>query len=310
MTRLTEILRRKGRLLTTEFLPPKIGNLSDLVNQTLKVGSVIDSVSLPELKANERSAPMFRMNPFYASLRLRDLTGIETLFHLTPRDYNKNALMGILLSATEARLNNVLVVGGDRYSETERSRVSKNVYDFKGATELIKGVRSFEAELHLGESERFCVVAGTDPTVIYSKDTKRTESEIAKLIERQDAGADLVQTQPVFDKRFLEFLDLARQQGLKIPVLVGIMPLRGRTDSQQIERRYGITIPTDVKSSLRESDERKGRRLACELASDFVKNGIQALHVYPRETYQVILDVAESAFGTSRSDLVEQWKGT
>ncbi len=303
MTRLTEILRRKGRLLTTEFLPPKTSNLSDLVNKTLKVGSVIDSVSLPELKANERSAPMFRMNPFYASLRLRDLTGVETLFHLTPRDYNKNALMGILLSATEARLNNVLVVGGDRYSETEQSRVSKNVYDFKGATELIRGVRSFEAELHLEESERFCVVAGTDPTVIYSKDTKRTESEIAKLVDRQDAGADLFQTQPVFDKQFLEFLDLARQQGLKAPVLVGILPLRGRTDCHQIEQRYGITIPNDVKVSLRECDEAAGQLFACTLASDLVKNGILALHVYPRETCEVILQVAESAFGTAKSEL-------
>lgn len=303
MTRLTEILRRKGRLLTTEFLPPKTGNMSDLVNKTLKVGSVIDSVSLPELKANERSAPMFRMNPFYASLRLRDLTGIETLFHVTPRDYNKNALMGILVSATEARLNNVLVVGGDRYSETEQSRVSKNVYDFKGATELIKRVRSFEAELHLGESERFCVVAGTDPTVIYSKDTKRTESEIAKLIERQDAGADLFQTQPVFDEQFFGFLDLARQQGLKTPLLVGILPLRGRTDCHQIEQRYGIAIPNDVKVSLRESDEAAGLHLACKLASDLVKNGIRALHVYPRETCEVILQVAESAFGSAESEV-------
>ncbi len=299
MTRLTEILRRKGRLLTTEFLPPKTGNLSDLVNKTLKVGSVIDSVSLPELKANERSVPRFRMNPFYASLRLRDLTGIETLFHLTPRDYNKNALMGILLSATEAHLNNVLVVGGDKYSETEQSRISKNVYDFNGATELIRGVRSFEAELHLGESERFCVVGGTDPTVIYSKNRKRTESEISKLIERQDAGADIFQTQPVFDKQFLEFLDLAHQQGLKTPVLVGILPLRGRTDCHQIDQRYGIAIPNDVKFSLRESDEAAGQLLACTFASDLVKNGIRALHVYPRERCDVILQVAESAFGTA-----------
>ena len=41
----------------------------------------------------------------------------------------------------------------------------------------------------------------------------------------------------------------------------------------------------------------------CELASDFVKNGIQALHVYPRESCEVILDVAKSAFGTAQSNL-------
>lgn len=92
MTKLTEILQQKGRLLTTEFLPPKAPKLSDLVDKVLKIASWIDSVSLPELKANENGFPSFRMNPIFTALRLRDLTGIETIFHLTPRDYNKNAI--------------------------------------------------------------------------------------------------------------------------------------------------------------------------------------------------------------------------
>ncbi len=303
MTKLTEILTRKQRLFTTEFLPPKAANLSELVIKALKVSKVIDSVSFPELKANQNSSPKYRMNPFYVALRLRDLTGIEALFHLTPRDYNRNAVMGILLAAVEAHLENVLVVGGDRYNNSEEINVSKNVYDFKGSTQLISSIRSLQRELGIGGNEGFCIVVGSDPTVIYSNDKTRVEAEISRLIERQTAGADLVQTQPVFDRRFLEFLDLAREQGLKLPVLVGVMPLRGRADSQQIEQRYGITIPSDVKSSLQESDEGKGQRLVCELASDFVKNGVQALHVYPRESCEVILGVAKSAFGTGQSDL-------
>lgn len=296
MTRLDQVLSRKSRLLTTEFLPPKTASLSDLVDKTLRVGAVVDSVSIPELKANERNVPMHRMNPFYVSLRLRDLTGVETLFHLTPRDYNKNALMGILLSASEAHLSNMLVVGGDRYTAAEATKISKNVYDFNGATELITGIRSFEKEL--GLHERFCVVAGTDPSVIYSSDKGRTEAEISKLVEREEAGADLVQTQPVFDSRFMEFIDLARQSGLRIPVIVGVMPLRGKADCHQIEQRYGITIPNGLKQSLAESDEQRGRKLVEGLAAEIVKDGVKALHVYPRESCDIVLQVAKSAFGS------------
>lgn len=306
MTKLTELLTRNNKLLSTEFLPPKGAKLSELVSKTLKVGKVIDSVSLPELKANDRSIPMYRMNPFYVALRLRDLTGVETLFHVTPRDYNKNALMGILLAAAEAHLQNVLVVGGDKYSGSEEIKISKNVYDFSGSTELIKGIRTLEAEIRIDESDGFCVVAGTDPTVIYSNDKGRTQDEISRLLERQDAGADLVQTQPVFDKRFFDFLDLAREQGLRIPILVGILPLRGRTDCVQIEQRYGITIPTDVKSSVREGDEETGRRLARELASELVEGGIRTLHVYPRENHEFVLDVARVALHSGSFDFDQE----
>ncbi len=302
MTKLTEILTQRGRLVSTEFLPPKGGQLSDLVNKTLKVANVVDSVSIPELKANLHGAPKFRMNPFYTALRLRDLTGVQTVFHLTPRDYNKNAVAGLVMAAAEAHLQNILVIGGDRYTEHEVITLSKNVYDYDGSTDLVKGIRGLEKEIGLGNNG-FCIIVGSDPTLIYTKEKAKIEAEIIKLIQRQDAGADLVQTQPVFDMSFFEFLELARQYGLKIPVLVGILPLRGKGDCIQIERRYGILIPDDLKSSLRTEDEERGRRMACQLASDLVKNGVRCLHIYPRGDCEFVFEVVKTTFSSVSSNL-------
>lgn len=298
MTKLTEILQHKGQLLTTEFLPPKAPQLSDLVEKVLKVAGWIDSVSLPELKANERSVPRFRMNPLFAAMRLRDLTGVETIFHLTPRDYNKNAIAGLLLAAAEANVRNTLVIGGDRYSGEERA-LSKNVYDYKTSTDLVRAIRVLESEAGLGSS-RFCIVVGSDPTVIYTGDKKKIENEVAKLVERQDAGADLVQTQPVFDIRYFDFLDLLREHGVKMPVLVGILPLRGEADSVEIERRYGITVPHEVKSSLSEGNGVSGKALALELAASLVKGGVRCIHVYPREDCEFLINLARTLFGSSQ----------
>lgn len=293
MTKLTEILNNKGRLLTTEFLPPKTTSLSDLVGKTLKVANVIDSVSLPELRANHRGVPKHRMNAIYAAVRLRDLTGVETLFHLTPRDYNRNAIAGLLLAAAEAGLNNILVIGGDRYAGDEEVTLSKNVYDYKGAKDLIRGILSLESEAAISKSDGFCIVVGTDPTVIYTSDKQRVDDEVSKLLDRQDAGAELVQTQPVFDLRFFEFLDIAKEQGLKIPVLAGIVPLRSKADSIEIERRFGITIPSEIKMALQDGGEGTGRRLVSELASHLIENGVRSLHLYPRESCEFILEIAK-----------------
>jgi len=290
LTTLVEILERKGRLLTTEFLPPKTPHLSNLVDKILRIAAFVDSVSVPELKANPTSIPRFRMNPIFAAMRIRDLTGVETTFHLTPRDFNKNAIAGLLLAAAEMRLQNILVIGGDRYTGKEERAMAKNVYDYASGTSLVKAIRNFEQT----GAKRFCIVVGTDPTVIYTRERHKVENEISKLLERQDAGAELAQTQPVFDVRYFEFLDHAREQGLKIPILVGILPLRDRQDSVEVESRYGITIPKEVKSSMSANGSAPGRSLAQELAVALVKKGARNIHIYPREDCQFVEDVASS----------------
>jgi len=234
------------------------------------------------------------MNPFYAALRVRDLTGVETLFHLTPRDYNRNAVAGLLTSAAEAGMRNILVVGGDRYSPDEVVKLSKNVYDFRGSREMIRGIRSLEEEFGLGESA-FCILGGTDPSVMYTRDKAKIEREVARLIGQQDAGADMAQTQPVFDMQYLDFVDAAREQGLKIPILAGILPLRGGKDCEEIEKRYGIIIPADVKSLVRRKGEEYGTQIANQVAAELVKNGVKALHIYPRENPDLVLEVAKQA---------------
>ncbi len=298
MTKIAELVRTRPHFLSTEFLPPRSPNLSELVRKTLSVASVVDAVSVPELKANANGGVKYRMNPLFASLRLRELTGMETVFHITPRDLNRNAVTGILLSALEAKLQNVLVIGGDRYTPEEHSKLSKNVYDFSGSLELIKWIRSVTVDF---DGKEFCIIAGTDPTVIYTKDRARVEREVSRLIERQDAGADVFQTQPIFDLRYFDFIDLAREQGLKRPVLVGVLPLRGKSDSEEVESKFGIAIPREVKSSLCDHDEARAREMALNLGAELASNKVGALHVYPRGDCDFILDFARSVFKLSET---------
>jgi methylenetetrahydrofolate reductase (NADPH) len=136
--------------------------------------------------------------------------------------------------------------------------------------------------------------------VIYTGDRGKAESEVAKLVERQDAGAELAQTQPVFDIRYFEFLDLAREQGVKIPILVGILPLRGKADSVEIEQRYGITIPHEVKSLLKKNGGEAGKVLGLELAAGLMKEGVRCIHVYPREDCEFVTSLARTLSGSNQ----------
>jgi 5,10-methylenetetrahydrofolate reductase len=291
LTRLSDILAAKRRILTTEFLPPNSPDLSGLVRVALEIANVVDCISIPEIKANYNNIPRHRMNPFHVALRIRDLTGVETLFHLTPRDYNKNAVAGTLLAAAHSRLHNLLVIGGDRYSYDETIQVAKNVYDFANTVEMIKGIRGFEDEFGLASSERFFIAAGTDPSIVYSRNKIKLEKEMGRLVARQDAGADATQTQPVFDLSCLEFFDMARDHGIKVPFMVGLLPLQSEADANYIEQRFAITIPSSYKKSIR--DRSDGEEKACELAIKLLDNGVTCLHIYPREDPNFVLRVAE-----------------
>lgn len=292
MTRLTDILAVKRRVVSTEFLPPKSPDITQLLQVVLKVADRVDCVSIPEIKANYNNKPRHRMSPFHVALRIHELTGVETLFHLTPRDYNKNAIAGTLLAAAQSNIHNILVIGGDRYTYPETINVAKNVYDFANSIEMIKGIRNFENEFDLDGSERFFVAAGTDPSILYSKDKTRLEKEMGRLLGRQDAGADAIQTQPSFDLRCLEFIDIAREQGIRIPFMIGLLPLRSQADADYIEKRFAITIPPDYKTSLKNPSD--GVRKPCELAVELLKNGVTCLHLYPREDPNFVLQVTEA----------------
>jgi len=231
------------------------------------------------------------MNPFHVALKLHDLTGVETLFHLTPRDYNKNAIAGILLAAAQSNLHNLLVIGGDRYRYDETISVSKNVYDFVNSVEMIKGIRHFENEFDLKGSQRFFVAAGADPTILYAHDNIRLEREMSRLVEREDAGAEAIQTQPIFDLSCLEFLDMAREHGIKSPFMVGLLPLYSKIDAEYVEKRFAITIPQDYKASL---DDRHDGERSCELARQLVRNGVTCLHIYSRQDPEFVLRIAKA----------------
>lgn len=291
--KLSDLARRKRPLITTEFLPPRGIDLGELAQKVRSVADVVDAVNIPELKATPNEAFPYRMSPLHVSLRVRELTRVETVFHLTPRDQNRSALHGTLLAAAEAHLSNVLAITGDRYSDDEQG-LSRNVYDIRTTPELIKTIKYVEKEFHVS----FCVVVGTDPTVLYeSVSAERLTQETDRLLQRQDAGAEIAQTQPVFDMKFIEFVEAAKAQGLKIPILAGIIPLRDRNDSLKIEKRFRITIPNETKRRLSEAYPDAGFKIAAETCAELVKANVAGFHIYPREQPEVVRKIAASLRG-------------
>jgi methylenetetrahydrofolate reductase (NADPH) len=231
------------------------------------------------------------MSPSFAASAVKRATGIETVFHLTPRDMNRSAIAGVLLSAGESGLSNVLAITGDHYTPNEQQVISKNVYDVEGTEELIRFIKSVESQTSMS----FCVLVGADPTVVYGNTREKIDREIDRLLARQEAGAEMVQTQPIFDARFLDFVDAAKDRGLTIPILAGLIPLKDEHDCIEIARRFGILIPGEVKSSVTRKGEDAGISMLRDLYRDLVKQGVAGVHIYPRERPDYVAQIVMPA---------------
>lgn len=68
------------------------------------------------------------------------------------------------------------------------------------------------------------------------------DNNVAKIAEKKSAGADYLQTQPVFDEEtMVKFADSAHK--LEIPVLIGIMCPHKKAQLEVMSKIPGVTIP-------------------------------------------------------------------
>ena len=122
-------------------------------------------------------------------------------------------------------LDNVIVVGGDAFTERDLSAV-KDVRDFR-PTELIAAIKSMNQGvdykgLKLRSPTDFCVGAAIDLGRGIEREARLTRAKAS-------AGADFFITQPIYDldqiERFREGYEAAAGEPLAAPVFWGVQVL-------------------------------------------------------------------------------------
>ena len=213
-----------------------------------------------------------RVDPAIAAHTIRQQAGKDVVFTLATRDMNKLAIQNHLLGASLLGLDNVIVVGGDSFTERDLALV-KDVSDFT-PTGLIAAIKSMNQGtdyrgLNLRSSTDFCVGATID--------LGRDMDGEARLTHRKAlAGADFFITQPVYHlgqvERFQERYESAAGEKLSSPLFLGLQVLDAK----------GL-IFGEVPESIREDLDRgrDGTDIAIELLHQFVAAGVTNIYLVP-----------------------------
>ena len=200
--------------------------------------------------------------------------GMEAMAHFTCVGAAVGQLREMLDTMRDAGVENVLALRGDPPP---------------GATEwtATEGGLSFSRELIelIRDEYDFAIGAACFPEVhIHATDA---ESDLRYLKEKVEAGARFLITQLFFDNQaYYDFVARARELGIDVPIVPGIMPI---TDAGQIKRitdMCGSNIPGRLLRELELRGDQPGSVTDLGVAyatlqcADLLANGAPGIHFY------------------------------
>ena len=265
--RVSEILQQKEITFSLEVFPPKT---SEKYSET-----AANALEIARLK------PDFMSVTYGAGGGTGDFTtgiaadiqktyGVPTLAHLTCVSSSREHVLKMLDLYRENGIENILALRGDIPKD---GKVSE---DYRFAVELIRDIR---------EHGDFCIGGACYPEGHIESVHKA--QDLRYLKEKTDAGLDFLTTQMFFNNAvFFNFLYRAREIGITVPIIAGIMPI---TNPKQLTRSVAMS-GTDVPQRFRAIVDYFGESpaammqagivYATEQIIDLIANGIRHIHVY------------------------------
>ena len=247
-----------------DFSPPRAADLGSLV-QARGIDADFICVAYNPGRA-------VRVDSAMLAYSIKHDTGKDVIFNLATRDMNKLAIQSHLLGAQMLALENVIVIGGDGFTDRDLSLV-KDVSDFR-PTGLVRALESMNQGtdfrgVNLRSPTDFCIGASVDLS-------RGIEREAALTHHKVSSGAHFFITQPVFSTgeitSFLEAYRDASGEELTSPVFYGL----------QVLEKDGIifsSVPEGVRQELDKG--RDGADIALELLHEFLDFGMRWIYLVP-----------------------------
>jgi methylenetetrahydrofolate reductase (NADPH) len=127
-------------------------------------------------------------------------------------------------------------------------------------------------------------------------------SDLKRLKEKVDAGADYVVTQMFFDNsKYFAFVESARAMGIDVPIIPGIKPLAVHRHLSILPQVFKIDLPQDLVDAVESAKDNAGiKQVGIEWAiaqsKELKEAGVPVLHYYSMGKSENIAQIASALF--------------
>ncbi|HTY22031.1 MAG TPA: methylenetetrahydrofolate reductase [Desulfomonilaceae bacterium] len=294
--KLTELFSNKTYVLTSEVGPVK-GCIRD-VTDTSAAGFLQQAEYVKDyvhaINVTDNQSAVVRLGSLAGSVKMKEI-GIEPIYQITCRDRNRIALQSELLSAYSLGIDNVLILTGDHTTLGDHAG-AKPVFDLdsvqliKVASELKHG-RDMEGN-RLSQAPNFAVGAVVNPNF------EPLELQLLKLEKKIGAGAEFIQTQPVYERAKFETF-MKRVAAFGVPVQMGFVLVKSAQMARFMnERISGVNVPqswiTELEGVPKESLKERCVQMSSRLLTD-VAPMCQGIHFMPMGWSDLVPRIIEQA---------------
>ena len=267
--KIRDILKDQTPQVSFEIFPPKTDAGYDSV---LSAAEKIAALKPSFISVTYGAGGGTSKNTVSIASHIKDDFGVTSLAHLTCVSSTREEVHQVIDKLKEKKIDNILALRGDIPQESEFPL--PNHYQY--AYELIEDIKS---------QGDFCIGAACYPEG--HVETEHKKDDISNLKTKVDCGVDFLTTQMFFDNNILyNFLYRAREKGVTVPVIPGIMPVTNANQVKRILSMSGTNLPERFKAIVdRFGDNPKamqqaGIAYATDQIIDLFANGINHVHVY------------------------------
>ncbi|MGB3150575.1 MAG: methylenetetrahydrofolate reductase [NAD(P)H] [Maribacter sp.] len=229
---------------------------------------------------------------------------VDTVPHVLCGGFTKEETEYLLVDCHYLGIDNVMALRGDAMREEQYFEATKGGHSF--ATSLVKQIQDLNCGKYLHEVVEtddcadFCIgVAGYPEKHLEAPSLK---TDLKRLKEKVDAGADYIVTQMFFDnQKYFEFVDAAKAMGINVPIVPGIKPIAVKRHLQLLPQVFRIDLPQDLIEAVDACKTNKevrqvGIEWAIQQSRELKDAGVPVLHYYSMGKSDNIKAIAQEVF--------------
>ena len=269
--RIGEIIRSNRPVFSVEFFPPKT---DDGRIQLMETARTLSSLELDFVSVTYGAGGSNRDGTVDITTALKEEVGLEVMAHLSCVGETKDGLAATLDRLAETGIENIFALRGDPP---------------RGETNFVQpeGGLGSSAELaaFIKENYDFAVGGACFPEV--HPEAPDLDTDLNYLKQKVDAGAEFLVTQLFFDNSaYFKFVDAAREKGIDVPILAGIIPVTGYAHTKRICDLCDATIPAHLEQAMlaaegdAEAEFNLGVAYAAQQCAELLAAGVPGIHFY------------------------------
>ena len=312
------IKNAKGKtLFSFEIVPPQKGeSIQDLYNNVdplmefnppfIDVTTSREEYVYIKKENGLLEQKMTRMRPGTVGIcaALKYKYDVDAIPHVLCGGFTKEETEYVLVDCHYLGLDNIMALRGDAMKHEPYFKPTVGGNNF--ASELVKQIKELNDGKYLHNiiettnKSDFCVgVAGYPEKHL---EAPSMDSDLRRLKEKVDAGADYVVTQMFFDnKKYFDFVDKARGIGINVPIIPGIKPIAVHRHLQILPQVFRLDLPEELIKAVDSCKESKDVRIvgiewAIKQSKELISKGVPVVHFYSMGKSDNIKAIAKEIF--------------